>query len=73
MSSQVIGDKVEELWNRTAVEKTIEEYIRIPNQSPAYDAEWLANGLQNKAAELLKNWVNGLNCEEISAEVINFI
>jgi len=43
------------LWDKEGV-PLLEEYIRIPNQSLAYDKDWNSNGLQDKAAELLFNW-----------------
>jgi acetylornithine deacetylase/succinyl-diaminopimelate desuccinylase-like protein len=35
----------------------LEEYIRIPNQSPSFDAEIHTNGLQEKAVALIVHWV----------------
>lgn len=35
---------------------TMEDYIRIPNQSPAFDAEWATNGLLEQATDLIADW-----------------
>ena len=37
-------------------EPSLEEFIRIPNLSPAYDPEWKTNGKLKQAAEHLKNF-----------------
>lgn len=41
--------------------KTLSDYISIPNQSPMFDKEIHTNGLQEKAATLLMDWVKGQN------------
>jgi len=34
----------------------LDAYIRIPNKSPAFDADWAAHGFMDKAVELLADW-----------------
>jgi len=46
---------VEEAWE-TSILPTLSEYIRIPNKSPAYDAEWEAHGYVDKALALIEGW-----------------
>lgn len=63
---------IEEDWS-TSVLETLHEYIRIPNQSPAYDSECLTNGHLHDAARLLFNWavpqpVKGLKVELVEPE-----
>ena len=41
------GDVIEQL----------KQFIAIPNVSPAYDAEWAKNGLQEKVVDLMSTWV----------------
>ena len=38
---------------------TLEAYIRIPNQSPAFDADWAAHGYMDAATGLLEGWARG--------------
>jgi len=40
---------------------TLETYTRIPCLSPAFDAEWRANGAIDEAAELLASFARGLD------------
>jgi acetylornithine deacetylase/succinyl-diaminopimelate desuccinylase-like protein len=58
---------VNEVWERSIV-PTLCDYIRIPNKSPAFDPNWLANGHMQSAVELLRDWcatldIQGLTCE----------
>lgn len=49
---------------------SLEEYIRIPNLSRSYDAEWNTNGLLEKAAEHIKNWIESLAIKGLKTEII---
>ena len=49
---------------------TIADFIRIPNQSRAYDAEWATNGLQQKACHFCIDWAKKLNIEGLTLELI---
>ena len=46
---------IDRLWDEEVV-PTLVDYIRIPNKSPAFDADWAANGHMDKAVELLEGW-----------------
>ena len=48
------------------------DYIRIPNKSPLFDADWQAHGYMDRAAELMAAWcreqpVKGLQVEIVRA------
>jgi acetylornithine deacetylase/succinyl-diaminopimelate desuccinylase-like protein len=48
------------------------EYIRIPNKSPLFDADWQKHGYMDRAAELMASWcreqpVKGLKVEIVRA------
>ena len=48
------------------------EYIRIPNKSPLFDAEWQQHGYMDRAAELMAAWcreqpIRGLQVEIVRA------
>ena len=49
---------------------TLSDYIRIPNVSPDFDPEFLTNGLNDQAMELLVNWVKEQDVAGLSLEVI---
>jgi acetylornithine deacetylase/succinyl-diaminopimelate desuccinylase-like protein len=49
------------------------DYIRIPNKSPLFDANWQKNGHMERAAELMAGWcreqpIQGLKVEILRAE-----
>ena len=46
---------VDTLWDE-AVVPTLVDYIRIPNKSPAFDADWAAHGYMDQAVKLLEGW-----------------
>ena len=47
---------VEDYWDDHIV-PTLVEYIRIPNESPAFDPDWAAHGHMDRAVELAHSWV----------------
>ena len=47
---------VEEQWNNSIV-PALQEYLAIPNQSPAYDPNWNTNGYMDQATDLIANWI----------------
>ena len=46
---------VDQCWGDEIVPQLV-EYIRIPNKSPAFDAEWAAHGYMDDAVALLERW-----------------
>jgi acetylornithine deacetylase/succinyl-diaminopimelate desuccinylase-like protein len=62
--------------NRTLVEDTcssivptLEQYIRIPNQSPLFDPDWKRNGHMNQAVALARSWVESQNVKGLTIDV----
>lgn len=53
---------VEQHFEKSFVEP-LSDYIRIPNLTPAFDPEYLTNGLVNKAIEFVKDYATSLNIE----------
>jgi acetylornithine deacetylase/succinyl-diaminopimelate desuccinylase-like protein len=48
----------------------LSEYIRIPNKSPAYDAEWQAHGHMDRAAELMAAWCRTQAIPGLTVEIL---
>ena len=46
---------IDRMWDAEVV-PTLVDYIRIPNKSPAFDADWAAHGHMDKAVELFTAW-----------------
>lgn len=55
MNKLNIQNLVDHIW-RESIIPTLCDYIHIPNKSPAYDANWQANGYMEKAVNLLAEW-----------------
>ena len=59
---------VEEIWDSSIV-PTIEQYIRIPNQSPLFDPDWKKNGYMHQAVKLAREWVEQQQVAGLKIEV----
>lgn len=46
------------------------EYIRIPNKSPLFDAEWQAHGHMDRAAELMAAWCREQPLKGLTVEIV---
>ncbi len=49
---------VDGVWEHEIL-PTLDAYIRIPNKSPAFDADWAAHGFMDAATGLLEGWARG--------------
>ncbi|MBV8518001.1 MAG: M20 family metallopeptidase [Acidobacteria bacterium] len=59
---------VDETWSSSIV-PTLEQYIRIPNQSPLFDPDWRRNGHMHRAVALARQWVEQQNVTGIRIDV----
>ena len=60
---------VEHAWTDTII-PTLTDYLRIPNQSPAYDPDWNTNGYMDQAVELVAEWVRAQDVPGLTLDVI---
>jgi acetylornithine deacetylase/succinyl-diaminopimelate desuccinylase-like protein len=60
---------IDEEFERSVV-PTLFEYIRIPNQSPAFDRDWRAAGHMDRAVELLTGWAREHLPPDATLEVV---
>lgn len=49
---------VDQCWDDEIV-PTLVEYIRIPNKSPHFDADWAAHGYMDQAVAMFEAWARG--------------
>jgi len=56
-------------WDDDIVPQLV-EYIRIPNKSPMFDADWVANGHMERAVELMSDWARAQTIPGMSLEVV---
>jgi acetylornithine deacetylase/succinyl-diaminopimelate desuccinylase-like protein len=59
----------ERAWEDEIV-PALTEYIRIPNKSQAYDADWKANGHMERAVALIEAWCRKQPIEGLKVEVV---
>ena len=59
---------VDDTWSSSIV-PTLEQYIRIPNQSPLFDPDWRRNGHMHSAVALARQWVEQQNVTGIRIDV----
>jgi len=59
---------VDETWSSSIV-PTLQQYIRIPNQSPLFDPDWKRNGHMDRAVALARSWVESQQIRGLTLEV----
>ena len=64
-----IRDFVGAKWDDEIVPQLV-EYIRIPNKSPMFDADWVANGHMESAVQLMEAWARAQDVPGMQLEVV---
>jgi acetylornithine deacetylase/succinyl-diaminopimelate desuccinylase-like protein len=57
------------VW-RDSIVHALVEYVRIPNQSPAFDPDWEAHGHMQRAVALITDWIGAQHVDGLSMEVV---
>jgi acetylornithine deacetylase/succinyl-diaminopimelate desuccinylase-like protein len=55
MDKTAVETFVNTAWDESIIPKLV-EFIKIPNKSPMFDADWKAHGYMDQAVALIKNW-----------------
>jgi acetylornithine deacetylase/succinyl-diaminopimelate desuccinylase-like protein len=63
-----LATTINAMWDESVI-PTIEQYIRIPNQSPLFDPDWKKNGYMHQAINLAKSWVEQQGVAGLKVEV----
>jgi acetylornithine deacetylase/succinyl-diaminopimelate desuccinylase-like protein len=69
LDTKVVHNFVAEVW-KSSIVPTITEYIKIPNKSPAFDADWKAHGHMDKAVDLIAGWCKARSIPGLKLEVV---
>ncbi|MBU6199687.1 MAG: M20 family metallopeptidase [Xanthomonadaceae bacterium] len=69
MDSAKIRQSVSALWDDEIVPQLI-EYIRIPNKSPMFDAQWVEHGYMDKAVAQMAAWAKAQPITGMAIEVV---
>ena len=56
-------------WDDEIVPQLV-EYIRIPNKSPMFDADWVANGYMEQAVTLMSDWAKSQSIPGMVLDVV---
>lgn len=69
MNPQQIGASIGASWDRSII-PTLQQYIRIPNQSPLFDPDWKSHGYMNQAVALARGWVEQQGIKGLRIDVL---
>lgn len=69
MDAKDIWEFVERTWT-TSVIPALEEYITIPNESPAFDPHWQQHGHMDRAVELVVRWIHQQKVPGLMVDVV---
>jgi acetylornithine deacetylase/succinyl-diaminopimelate desuccinylase-like protein len=60
---------VGQMWDDDIVPRLV-EYIRIPNKSPMFDADWVKHGYMEDATQLLATWAKRQPVKGMTVEIV---
>lgn len=69
MDTAKVDRYVAEKWDDDIVTQLV-EYIRIPNKSPMFDKDWVANGYMEQAVQLMERWAKAQSVPGMQVEVV---
>ncbi len=69
MEAKQTRDIVGRAWTDSIV-PALQQYITIPNQSPAYDPEWQEHGHMDRAVNLIANWIRAQNVSGLQLDIV---
>ena len=69
MDAKALGNFVGTLWDDEIVPQLV-EYIRIPNKSPMFDADWAKHGYMDAAVALMEKWARSQPIPGMQIEVV---
>jgi len=69
MDTAKVDRYVSDKWDEDIVPQLV-EYIRIPNKSPMFDRDWVANGFMEAAVQLMETWAKAQDIPGLQVEVV---
>ena len=69
MDASKVDRYVSAKWDDEIVAQLV-EYIRIPNKSPMFDADWVAHGYMDAAVKLMETWAKAQSIPGMQIEVV---
>lgn len=68
MDNRLVEQFVSGKWDDEIVPQLV-DYIRIPNKSPMFDADWVEHGYMDQAVELMERWARAQDIPGMQVEV----
>ncbi len=69
MDQQTAQSFIDEIWTDSIVPELV-EYIKIPNKSPHFDADWFEHGYMEEAVQQIFNWSNAQDVKGMTLEIV---
>lgn len=69
MNTEQLSAFVANKWDEEIVPRLV-DYIRIPNKSPMFDADWAAHGYMDQAVDLLAGWAKAQPVAGMQVDVV---
>ncbi len=69
MDQKIAQDFIDEMWTDSIVPELV-EYIKIPNKSPHFDANWFENGYMEEAVQQISNWCKSQDVSGMTMEIV---
>jgi acetylornithine deacetylase/succinyl-diaminopimelate desuccinylase-like protein len=69
MDSVRIDRYISDKWDQDIVPQLV-DYIRIPNKSPMFDADWVAHGYMDQAVTLMESWARAQPIAGLQVDVV---
>ncbi|MFN3233945.1 MAG: M20/M25/M40 family metallo-hydrolase [Gammaproteobacteria bacterium] len=68
--SQSVLNEVSQQWDEDILPQ-LEAYIRIPNKSPMFDADWKEHGYMDEAMNLIQKWCEKQDIKDMKVELMS--
>lgn len=68
MNSDQVRQTIDRHWDDSIL-PALNQYIRIPNQSPLFDPQWREQGHMHRAIELAREWAAGQGLSGLTMEI----
>lgn len=69
MQTSQLTSHLSAFWDEEII-PTLQEYIRIPNESPLFDPEWNTHGYMEQAVTLVSDWIRRQNVPDCTLELL---
>ncbi|GAA5005423.1 M20/M25/M40 family metallo-hydrolase [Pseudoluteimonas lycopersici] len=69
MDAKQLQQHIDRAWDDDIVPQLV-EYIRIPNKSPMFDADWVKNGHMERAVQQLAGWAQKRSIPGLELEIV---